>query len=342
MSLKKPYLIAEISANHNGSISMAKRLIKCAKVHGADAVKLQTYTADSMTLNSKKSYFKLKNGLWKNYFLWDLYDQAKTPINWHKKLFEYARKINIEIFSTPFDEWAVDFLEELSCPIYKVASYEMTDFPLIKKIIKTQKPIIISTGSANINEISETVDFIKKNGGKKITILYCVSNYPSKNTDFHFNNIKILKKKFECTVGFSDHSRDNRIAMAAVAAGAEVIEKHIALDKQKKGFDLEFSLKGKELRKYRNDIDLINSLFQKKNFFRSKKEVASKIHRRSIFISKNIEVGETFTKNNIRRIRPGYGIEPKFYEKLLGKKCPVKLYANEPLKKNILEKLNIK
>ena len=341
MLSKKPYLIAEISANHNGSLSTAKKLIKMAKLYGADAVKLQTYTADSMTLNSKKKYFKLKNGLWKNYYLWDLYNKAKTPLIWHKTLFDFAKAINIEIFSTPFDETAVDFLQKLNCPIYKVASYEMSDFPLIKKIIQTKKPIIISTGSANLTEISDTINFARKNGAKKIILLYCVSNYPSKISDFHFNNIKILKKKFNCTVGFSDHSTDNRIAMAAVAAGAQVIEKHVALSGQKKGFDIKFSTKGKELMDYRRDIDVVSSLFSKKKFYRSFEETKSKINRRSIFSTKNIKIGEKFTIYNIKRVRPGHGIEPKYFNQLLGKKSPMNISVNEPIKKNILKKLKI-
>ena len=336
---KRPFFIAEISANHCGKLSIAKRLIKCAKVNGADAVKLQTYTPDTMTIKSKKKYFKIQSGLWKGYTLWDLYDKASTPLKWHKELFDFAKFIGIKIFSTPFDETAVDFLERLKCPIYKVASFEMTDHNLIKKISQTKKPMIISTGMANLLEIEETVKIAKKYGTKNITLLYCVSNYPSSINDFNLNNIKILKEKFKCKIGISDHSKDNRVAITSIALGAEVIEKHIALDNQKEGFDIEFSLKGKEIKKLRDDIDVAHKLIGKSFFFRNKSENKSKMFRRSIFITKNIKKGEKFTKNNIRVIRPGNGLEPKYFNYILGKKSHFNLKKEEPLKSNTLQKL---
>jgi pseudaminic acid synthase len=333
MKTKKPFLIAEISANHCGSFLIAKKLIKCAKQNGADAVKLQTYTPETMTINSSKKYFKIKDGLWKGYTLWDLYQKAHTPLSWHKKLFNYAKKLKIQIFSTPFDETAVDFLEKLRCPMYKVSSFEMTDIPLIKKIAKTKKPMIISTGMATLPEIELSYRTAKKYGAKDITLLYCVSNYPSKNTDFNLNNIKILKKNFKCKVGLSDHSNDDTIAVVAIASGAEVIEKHIALENQKKGLDIKFSLKGSEIKKFRNKIDLTFELIEKKNFFRNSSENTSKLLRRSIFITRDIQKGQKFTKENIRRIRPGHGMEPKYYEKLIGRISKKKLSKGEPLKK---------
>lgn len=338
---KIPFLVAEISANHCGNINLAKKLIKCAKDNGADAAKLQTYTADTMTIQSNKKYFKIKNGLWKGYDLWNLYNEAHTPLEWNKKLFDYGKKLGITIFSTPFDETAVNLLEKLKCPMYKVASFEITDLLLIKKISQTKKPIIISTGMASMEEIELAYRTAKNYGAKNITLLYCVSNYPSKNTDFNLNNIKILKNKFKCRVGLSDHSKDNRVAIAAVAAGAEVVEKHIALDKQKKGLDIEFSLKGKEIKKFKEDINLAYNLLGKKYFYRNKSEKKSKIFRRSIFATENIKKGEKFNNQNIRRIRPGYGLEPKYYEKLIGRKSPITLDKGQPLKKFILYKLKI-
>ena len=338
---KIPFLVAEISANHCGNINLAKKLIKCAKDNGADAAKLQTYTADTMTIQSNKKYFKIKNGLWKGYDLWNLYNEAHTPLEWHKKLFDYGKKLGITIFSTPFDETAVNLLEKLKCPMYKVASFEITDLLLIKKISQTKKPIIISTGMASMEEIELAYRTAKNYGAKDITLLYCVSNYPSKNIDFNLNNIKILKNKFKCRVGLSDHSKDNRVAIAAVAAGAEVVEKHIALDKQKRGLDIEFSLKGKEIKKFREDINLAYNLLGKKYFSRNKSEKKSKIFRRSIFATENIKKGEKFNNQNIRRIRPGYGLEPKYYEKLIGRKSPITLDKGQPLKKFILYKLKI-
>ena len=336
-----PFLVAEISANHCGNINLAKKLIKCAKDNGADAAKLQTYTADTMTIQSNKKYFKIKNGLWKGYDLWNLYNEAHTPLEWNKKLFDYGKKLGITIFSTPFDETAVNLLEKLKCPMYKVASFEMTDLLLIKKISQTKKPIIISTGMASMEEIELAYRTAKNYGAKDITLLYCVSNYPSKNIDFNLNNIKILKNKFKCRVGLSDHSKDNRVAIAAIAAGAEIVEKHIALDKQKRGLDIEFSLKGKEIKKFKEDINLAYNLLGKKYFFRNKSEKKSKIFRRSIFATENIKKGEKFNNQNIRRIRPGYGLEPKYYEKLVGRKSPIALDKGEPLKKFILYKLKI-
>ena len=342
MKFNKPWFIAEISANHCGSIKIAKQLIKCAKKNGADAVKLQTYSPNTMTLNSKKKYFKIKSGLWKDYTLWDLYNKAQTPLHWHKELFDYAKKIGIIIFSTPFDETAVEFLEKLNCPIYKVASFEMTDIPLIKKIASTKKPMIISTGLASLEEIERTFKTAKKNGCKDIVLLYCVSNYPSKISDFNLNNIQILKKKFNCAVGFSDHSTDNRVSFGAITAGAEIVEKHIALEGQKRGFDIKFSLKGKQIRKFRENIDLAYNLSGKNFFFRNKSENKSKVFRRSIFSTKNIKKGEKFTLNNIKRIRPGIGLPSLFYENILGKKSPYNINKEEPLKKNLIKLLKIK
>ncbi len=231
---KTPLFVAEISANHNGSLLHAKKLIRLAKIYGANAVKLQTYTPDTLTIKSNKLDFKIRGGLWNGKTLWDLYQKAQTPFEWHKELFNYAKKLKIICFSTPFDETAVDLLESLDCPFYKVASFEMNHIPLIKKIAQTKKPIIISTGMANLKEIDLAYKTAKKNGSKEITLLYCVSNYPSKISDFNFNNIRILKERYNCRVGFSDHSTDNKIVAAAIAGGAEVIEKHIHMKLKKK------------------------------------------------------------------------------------------------------------
>jgi pseudaminic acid synthase len=338
--VNKPFLIAEISANHCGSFKLAKKLILCAKNNGADAVKLQTYTPDSMTINSNKKYFRIKSGLWRNYKLWDLYNKAKTPLKWHKDLFDYAKKLKIKIFSTPFDEKAVDFLEKLNCPIYKVASFEIVDIPLIKKIAKTKKPIIISTGMANLSEIEVAFKTAKKYGSKDITLLYCVSNYPSNYSDFNLNNIKILRKKFKCKIGLSDHSIDNKVATTAVALGASLIEKHIALENQKKGLDIKFSLKGKEIRKFKNDLLETYEMTNKKYFFRSKSEKKNLFLRRSIFVIKQINKGEKFNLQNIKCIRPSNGAPPIYFEKILDKIAPKKFNKGDPLKiadiKNII------
>jgi pseudaminic acid synthase len=335
--IDKVFLVAEISANHCGSFNLAKKLMRCAKINGADAVKLQTFTADAITVNSNKRYFKIKEGLWKGNTLWDLYSKAHTPMKWHRELFQYGKFLGIKVFSTPFDETAVDFLEKLNCPIYKIASFEMKDLNLVKRVSQTKKPIIISTGMADLEEIEITFKTARRNGADDITLLYCVSNYPSSLNDFNLHNIKILKDKFKCKVGISDHSTDNRVAIAAIASGAEVVEKHIALDNQKKGFDIDFSLKGKELKKFRDDIDVAFKLLGKKFFYRNRSENKSKVFRRSIFTIKDIKKGEKFSKNNIKVIRPGYGLEPKYYNKILNKKSPINIKKNEPLKQNLLK-----
>ncbi len=338
---KTPFFVAEISANHNGSLLHAKKLIKIAKKYGANAVKLQTYTPDTLTVKSNKFDFKISSGLWKGKTLWDLYEKAHTPLVWHKELFDYAKKLKIICFSTPFDETFVDFLEGLNCPFYKVASFEMNHIPLIKKIAQTKKPIIISTGMADLKEIDLAYKVAKNNGAKEIILLYCVSNYPSKISDFNFNNIRILKERYSCKVGFSDHSTDNKVVAAAIAAGAEVIEKHIALEGQKKGFDLAFSLKGKEIRDYAQVIRDTSLIMGKEYFFRNKSENQSLQFRRSIYAVSDIRKGEKFNRKNIRVIRPGFGIQPLYYEKLLNKKSPFNIMRHTTLKKILLKKLRI-
>jgi pseudaminic acid synthase len=341
VKINLPFFIAEISANHCGNLNLAKKLIKCAKINGANAVKLQTFTPDSMTIKSDNKYFKIKTGLWKGYKLWDLYNEAQTPLLWHKELFSYAKKIGITIFSSVFNEEEVDFLEKLRCPIYKVSSFEMTDISLIKKIAKTNKPIIISTGMASLDEIELSYKTAKKYGSLDITLLYCVSNYPSKITDFNLHNLQILKNKFNCRIGLSDHSVDNRVAISAIAAGAEMIEKHIALDNQKKGLDIKFAIKGKKIKKFKEDIDMAYNLLGKKKFYRNKSEEKSKSFKRSIFAIKDIMKGEKFSKNNIKKIRPGYGVSPKYYEKLLRKKSPFYIKKEKPINKKCINKLKL-
>ncbi len=338
----KPFFVAEISANHNGSLVHAKKLIETAKKYGADAVKLQTYTPNTMTIKSSKLDFKIRGGLWNGRTLWDLYKEAQTPFEWHKELFDYAKKLKIICFSTPFDETAVDLLESLNCPFYKVASFEINHVPLIKKIARTKKPIIISTGMATLQEIDLAYKTAKKNGSKEIILLYCVSNYPSKISDFNFNNIKILKDRYKCKIGFSDHSTNNKVVAAAIAAGAEIIEKHIALDGQRNGLDLAFSLRGKKIIEYVETIKSTYLMMGKEYFYRNKAELKNLKFRRSIYTTQNIKKGEKFTKKNIRVIRPGYGAEPKYFERIIGKVCQKNIKSEMPLKKKILMQSRIK
>ena len=315
--MKSPFLIAEISANHNGSLSKLKKLIRTAKKYGADAVKLQTYTADMMTLNSKNKKFLIKDGIWKNKNLWELYDNCKTPLSWHKEIFDFASKEKIECFSSPFSIEAVDFLEQFNPKFYKIASFEITDLPLIRRVAETKKHIIISTGMASLNEISAAFNCAKKYGAKKITLLYCVSNYPANIEDFNLNNISYLKKKFNCSVGLSDHCNNPKLAFAAILAGAELLEKHIALSGDTSAPDYKFSIKEKEILQYRKSIDEAKGLLGKKFFFISKSNFKNKVYRRSIYAIKNINLGDRITKDKIKILRPNYGLDPKFYYKIL-------------------------
>lgn len=338
MKNKKPYLVAEISANHCGNFALAKKLIKCAKINGADAVKLQTYTADTMTIKSNKKYFKVKSGLWKGYQLWDLYDKAHTPLHWHDKLFKYARSLKIEIFSTPFDESAVDFLEKLNCPFYKVASFEMTDLPLIKKIAKTKKPIIISTGKSKLIEVKRAIRWIEESGNKKIVILHCTATYPADYSSMNLNNISTLKKQFDYKIGLSDHNKENLTAVIAVTLGAKVIEKHITLNRKSKGPDHHFALEPKHL------IELVENIKKTEKSFGSykkdidKSEIQSrKIGNRSIHVIKDLKKGELIKLSDIVFKRPNLGIEPYKYKSVIGKKVKRKIKKDMWLKWNDIE-----
>lgn len=333
-----PFIIAEISANHNGSLINAKKLIYLAKISGADAVKLQTYTPDMMTIKKNEINFKIKKGLWKGYNLWDLYNMGQTPLKWHKELFDFAKRKKIKIFSTPFSEEAIFFLEKLNCPAYKIASFEMNDYNLVKTAAKTKKPLILSTGLSSMSEIERAVSIAKKNGCEDLTLLYCVSNYPSKSSDFNLNYINEFQKKYKCRVGLSDHSLGSEIARYSLIAGARVFEKHIALYNQKKGLDLDFSVKGKEVSIYIKSIKKTYELIKNFNYNRSKKELENKIFRRSIYAIKDINKGEKFSKKNIKTFRPNVGLSASYFLDLLGKKSPIKINKNFPLPKSLTNK----
>lgn len=339
---KYPFLIAEISANHSGSLKKAKKLIEIAKESGADAVKLQTFDADMMTINSKENDFTIQDGIWKGYKLWDLYDKAKTPFEWHHELFKYAKKLKIKIFSSPFSEESVDFLEKLNCPAYKIASFEMCDIALIKHIANKKKPIIISTGTQTLNDIETVNRYVKKYRIKDYSFLYCVSKYPSQLEDFNLNNIKILKDRLKCKIGLSDHSVGPKIATAAVFAGAVIIEKHINLNKNFKSLDSKFSSSKKDFIELRYEIDAAYNLLGKNYYFLSKKEIENKIFRRTIYSIKDVRKGEILNKKNIKRIRPGKGISPIYFSKLLGLKSPLNIKKYKPLPAKIIKLLKLK
>ena len=332
-NLIRPYIIAEISGNHNGSIDRAKELVKLAKENGADCVKIQTYTPDTMTIKSNKDDFLIKGGLWDGYNLWDLYDWAQTPFEWQKELFEYANSIGITMISTPFDESAVDLLESLSCPFYKVASFELTDLPLIKYIAQTKKPIILSTGMANEKEIKEAIDTIIQYGSGDFILLHCVSGYPTPVEEINLDTITLLKKKFKCDIGLSDHTLGNTSAILSIALGAKVIEKHFTFDRSEGGPDAEFSMEPHELKDLSESISLAHKAVGVGSFEMKSAEESNIKFRRSIYVVNDIKKGDVFTKENIRRIRPGYGLEPKDYEKIIGLKAKRDLEEGNPLTK---------
>tara|TARA_Y100001936_G_C15950833_1_gene600081 strand:- start:43 stop:1059 length:1017 start_codon:yes stop_codon:yes gene_type:complete len=332
-NLSRPYIIAEISGNHNGSIDRAKELVKLAKENGADCVKIQTYTPDTMTIKSNKDDFLIKGGLWDGYNLWDLYDWAQTPFEWQKELFAYANSIGITMISTPFDESAVDLLESLSCPFYKVASFELTDLPLIKYIAQTKKPIILSTGMANEKEIKEAIDTIIEYGSGDFILLHCVSGYPTPVEEINLDTITLLKKKFKCEIGLSDHTLGNTSAILSIALGAKVIEKHFTFDRSEGGPDAEFSMEPHELKDLSENISLAHKAIGVGSFEMKSAEESNIKFRRSIYVVNDIKKGDFFTKENIRRIRPGYGLEPKDYEKIIGLRAKRDLEEGNPLTK---------
>jgi N-acetylneuraminate synthase len=315
-----PYIIAELSANHNGDIERALATIQMAKKMGADAIKLQTYTADTLTIDCEEEDFQITGGLWNGYNLYRLYDLAHTPFGWHKKLFEYARKIDITCFSTPFDESAVDLLEDLNAPAYKIASFEIIDLPLIKYVAQTGKPMIISTGMANLDEITEAFETARENGCKDIVLLHCISSYPAPVEQSNLKTISDLALRFGCVTGLSDHTLGTTVATASIALGTSVVEKHVTLSRQDKGADSAFSLEPHELEKLCHATKDAWLALGVAGYERKPAEEENIKFRRSLYIVKDIRSGEIITKEHIRRIRPGFGISPKYYTEVLGKR----------------------
>jgi len=317
----KTYIIAELSANHNGKIDNALQTIKAAKDIGANAIKLQTYTADTLTLNCDKDDFIIKGGtLWDGQPMYELYKNAFTPWEWHKELFDYARSIGIDIFSSPFDRSAVDFLEDLNPPAYKIASFEITDYDLIKYVAEKGKPIIISTGIGTLDEIEDVVNICRNVGNDKIVLLKCTSAYPAPIEDANLKTIKDLKNRFNVIVGFSDHTLGVTAPIAAVSLGATVVEKHFILDKSIGGPDSDFSLDKREFKNMVNEIRKTEKLIGKVDYSMNEKKEKSRQFSRSLYVSKDIKEGEEITINNIRSVRPGYGLHPKYLNEILGKK----------------------
>lgn len=314
------YIIAELSANHNGSLQIALDTIKAAKEIGANAIKLQTYTADTLTLNCKNDDFMVKGGtLWDGKSLYELYEWATTPWEWHKELFEYARSLDIDIFSTPFDKSAVDFLEQFSPSAYKIASFEITDYELIRYTASKQKPIIISTGIATIDEIQDVIDICKSVGNENVILLKCTSEYPALLEEANLKTISNMKETFGVEVGFSDHTLGITAPIVAVTLGAKVIEKHFILDKSIGGADCDFSLDKKEFSSMIQAVRETEKLLGRVDYSLNEKKQKQRRFSRSLYVSKEIKEGEIFTLENIKSVRPGFGLHPKYLNEILGK-----------------------
>jgi len=338
MNQNSLYIIAELSANHNGSLERAKKLIQAIAETGADAVKLQTYTADTLTIDCDNEYFRIDGGtLWDGRTLYDLYKEAYTPWEWHAELKALAEELGLEFFSTPFDPTAVDFLEELGVQRHKVASFELVDIPLLKKIGTTQKPVIMSTGMASIQEIEEAVDALKGSGCPDITLLKCTSAYPAQPEDANLKTIPDLRERFGCKVGLSDHTMGIAVPVAAVALGAQVIEKHFTLSRADGGADSGFSLESHEFKAMVDAVRVAEKAIGSVHYGGSAGDEKSKIFRRSLFVVKDIKAGESFTSDNIRSIRPGHGLPSKFYDEVLGKRAKCDIEKGTPVLREKLD-----
>jgi len=332
-----PFVIAEMSANHNGDINAALRLILEAKHAGADAVKIQTYRPDTITLNSDLPDFQITEGLWKGRTLYELYEWAHTPWEWHAQLFAEARKVGITIFSSPFDRTAVDLLEELQTPAYKIASFEAVDLPLIKYVASTGKPMIISTGMADEDEIQEAIEAAREGGCKELAILHCVSGYPAPAGDYNLRTIPHMLQRFGVITGLSDHTLDNTTAITSVAMGASIIEKHFTLDRNGGGPDDSFSLEPKDLTLLCQGVRTAWDSLGRVDYGRKSSEQQNLKFRRSLYFVKAMRAGEIITRGSVRSIRPGYGLAPKFYDQVIGKKVLQDVEAGTPVKTLVLE-----
>ena len=317
----KPYIIAEISANHNGNLDNALRLISLAKKAGASAVKIQTYRPDTITIDCNKADFLIKDGLWQGQSLYQLYAQAHTPWDWHQALFDKAREEGITIFSSPFDFSAVDLLESLGAPAYKIASFEAVDLPLIKYVAQTGKPMIISTGMADADEIGEAVAAAREGGCSQLALLHCVSGYPAPPEDYNLRTLVDMAARFGVPVGLSDHTLDNTTAIASIALGACIVEKHFTLDRKGGGPDDSFSLEPDELRQLVQGCHTAWQALGKVDYGRKSSEQANAAFRRSLYVVRDMQPGDIFTPDNVRSIRPGYGLAPKHYEQVLGRRA---------------------
>lgn len=332
-----PYVIAELSANHNGKLETAIKIIEEAKKAGADAVKLQTYTADTITLNSDAEEFQIRGGLWDGKTLYQLYQEAHMPWEWHKPLFKYANELGITIFSSPFDNTAVDLLEDLNAPAYKIASFEAVDLPLIKYVASTGKPMIISTGMADAEEIEEAISAARDGGCQELAILHCVSGYPAPAEDYNLRTIPDMIKRFGLVTGLSDHTLDNTTAIASVVMGASIIEKHFTLDRSGGGPDDSFSLEPEELAALCRDSKTAWAALGKVDYGRKSSEQGNVKFRRSLYFVKDMKAGDVVTADSIRSVRPGFGLQPRFFDLIIGRRLNKNVAANTPVHVDLFE-----
>lgn len=333
-----PFIIAEMSGNHNQSIERALEIVDAAAEAGAHALKIQTYTADTMTLNIREGEFLISDpsSLWAGKSLYQLYEEAHTPWEWHKPIFDRCKEKGMICFSTPFDETAVDFLASLDCPCYKIASFENTDIPLIRKVASTGKPLIISTGMATVAEIDETVRAARESGCNEIILLKCTSTYPATPANTNILTIPHLRELFNCEVGLSDHSMGVGVSVAAVVLGAKVIEKHFTLCRADGGVDSEFSLEPEEMRALVVESERAWQSLGQVSYGPTEKEKKSLIFKRTLYAVEDIRAGEKLTKKNVRAIRPGYGLQPRYIDIVLGMECKKDIKRGTPLSWNIL------
>lgn len=332
-----PYVIAELSANHNGRIERALEIMEAAKDCGADAVKLQTYTADTMTLDHDSDDFRITGGLWDGYRLYDLYQEAHTPWEWHPDLFAKAAELELTVFSTPFDPTAVAFLDELSAPAFKIASFELTDLPLISKAAACGKPLIMSTGLANLGEIEQAVQTARAAGCDQILLLHCVSSYPAPAADSHLRTMPNIGETFGLPVGLSDHTEGTAVAVAAVALGACAVEKHFTLRRSDGGPDSAFSLEPPELRQLVRDCRMAWDALGRVHYDTKGSESGNVRFRRSLYATANIGKGDCFGPENVRSIRPGFGLPPKHLPDILGKRTRKDIARGSPLTWDMVE-----
>lgn len=336
-----PYVIAEMSANHNGDINVAHSIIEAAKSSGADAVKIQTYKPDTITLNSKEEDFVIKGGLWDGRTLYDLYKEAHMPWDWHKPLFDHARKVGITIFSSPFDTTAIDLLEDLGAPAYKIASFEAIDLPLIRYAASTRKPMIISTGMANQTEIAEAVEAAQSSGCSDLAVLHCVSGYPAPAEDYNLKTIQDIIKQFGLVTGLSDHTLDNTTAIASIVLGAAIIEKHFTLNRNGGGPDDSFSLEPAEMAALCHDARTAWAALGEVDYGRKSSEQGSVQFRRSLYFVRDMAAGDTITPECIRSVRPGFGMPPKHFDGLIGKIVNQDIAKNTPVRDNVIRDLDV-